>query len=76
MLLDNHDVLAWVAGQLLQPTAPASPIDPYPGSRRKPETDQDGSMGGAHLASSAVSSRFDLSKDALRGRRSKTDLAR
>ena len=75
VLLDDQDVLAWVHGRLLQPTAPAT--DPIPSwkspkarkpTRRVDELARTSKLGGQL--------RFDLSKDALRGRRSKTDLAR
>jgi excisionase family DNA binding protein len=77
VLLDSQDVLEWVRGQLLQPTTPTTPpIDSSPATRpqtRKPASRLDDvartSKHGSHL-------RFDLSKDALRGRRSKTDFAR
>ena len=75
VLLDNQDVLAWAQGQLLQPTAPSTSIDPS-GSRRKPESRPGGSTEVARTSKLGSQLRFDLSKDALRGRRSKTDLAR
>ena len=75
MLLDNQDVLAWAHGQLLQPTAPSTPINPCPADpqARKPTRRVDRVARTPKLGSQL---RFDLSKDALRGRRSKTDLAR
>ncbi len=72
VLLDNQDVLAWVHGQLLQPTAPAtSPLESP--QARKATRMADGVARASKLGGQL---RFDLSKDALRGRRSKTDLAR
>jgi excisionase family DNA binding protein len=72
VLLDDHDVLAWARGQLLHPTAPArSPLESP--QARKPTRRVDEVARTSKLGSQL---RFDLSKDALRGRRSKTDLAR
>jgi excisionase family DNA binding protein len=72
VLLDGQDVLAWVHGQLLQPTAPAtSPLESP--KARKPTRTVDELPRTSKLGGQL---RFDLSKDALRGRRSKTDLAR
>lgn len=76
VLLDNQDVLAWAQGQILQPTAPkTSPIESAPGrpATRKPARRVDREVRTPKLGSQL---RFDLSKDALRGRRSERDLAR
>jgi hypothetical protein len=73
VLLDDQDVLAWARGQVLQPTGPiASSVEPTsakPQGREAARTDTETGrrprLGDAR--------RFDLSKDALTGRRSKTD---
>lgn len=76
VLLDDQDVLAWARGQLLQPTAPAtSPLESMSAEpqARKPTTRVEQV---ARTSNPGSQLRFDLSKDALRGRRSKTDPAR
>ena len=72
VLLDNQDVLAWVHGQLLQPTARAISTPESP-QARQPTRRVDGVARTSKLGGQL---RFDLSKDALRGRRSERDLAR
>lgn len=76
VLLHNQDVLAWVQGQLLQPTAPTTP--PIESMPARPQTRKTARQVDELARASKLGSRlrFDLSKDALRGRRSKTDLAR
>jgi len=74
VLLDNQDVLAWVQGQILQPTAATTP--PVESMRGQPRTRKtvrqvDNAVRTPKLGSQL---RFDLSADALRGRRgSKTE---
>jgi hypothetical protein len=76
VLLEDHDVLAWARGQIVQPTVPAPSLSEStsaePRVRRSTRPGND-AMRTAKLGSQP---RFDLSKDALRGRRSKTDFAR
>ena len=76
VLLDDQDVLAWARAQLLQPTAQStSPLDSMsakPQGRKPARTVAE--AGSTRQLGNQL--RFDLSKDALRGRRSKTDLAR
>jgi hypothetical protein len=76
VLLEDHDVLAWARGQIVQPTVPAPSLSESTSAKprvRRPTRPGNQAMRTAKLGSQP---RFDLSKDALRGRRSKTDFAR
>jgi excisionase family DNA binding protein len=69
VLLDNQDVLAWVQGQLLQPTAPTTP--PVESSPARPQTRRTARQVDHSTRTPKLGSqlRFDLSADALRYRR-------
>ena len=76
VLLDNRDVLEWVRGEMLQPTAPPAPA--LESTRARPATrrtarpvDQP-----ARAPKLGRQLRFDVSAEALHDRRSKTDSAR
>jgi len=76
VLLDNRDVLEWVRGEMLQPTAPSpqalESTLARPGTRRPARpVDQP-----ARAPKLGRQLRFDVSAEALRERRSKTDSAR
>lgn len=76
VLLENRDVLAWARGQLVQPTVPAPSLGDSMSAESqapRPTRSVNEAMRTAKLGSQL---RFDLSKDALRGRRAKTDFAR
>lgn len=72
VLLDNQDVLEWVQGEMLQPAAPPAPaLD----STRVPQTRRTARSADQPMRAPKLGSqqRFDLSADALRDRRSKTE---
>ena len=76
VLLDNRDVLEWVQGEMLKPTALPAPA--LESARVRPQTRRiarpaDQSTRAPKLG---AQQRFDLSADALRDRRSKTDSTR
>ncbi len=68
VLLDNQDVLAWVQGETLQPTAPTTRSESLPA---RPQTRKSGRQAAQSARARALGSqeRFDLSADALRDRR-------
>jgi excisionase family DNA binding protein len=76
VLLDNQDVLAWARGQLLNPTAPTTPS--IGSMSAKPQALKLASRVEEAGRTSRLGNplRFDLSKDALRGRHSKTESPR
>ena len=76
VLLDNRDVLEWVRGEMLQPTAPPAPAlesTPARPATRRTARPVDQPARAPKLGSQL---RFDVSAEALRDRRSKTDSAR
>lgn len=77
VLLDNRDVLAWVRGQVVQPTARTTrPLGPEPAGSAgaKSARSVDETVRAAKLGSQQ---RFDVSADALHERRnSKTETLR
>jgi excisionase family DNA binding protein len=68
VLLDDRDVLAWVHGEILQPTAPTPRTESAP---TRPQTRKSARQEGRPARAGALGSqqRFDLSVDALRDRR-------
>lgn len=76
VLLDNQDVLAWVQGEMLQPTTPPAPA--LESTRARPQTRRIGRSADQPTRAPKLDAqqRFDLSAEALRDRRSKTDSAR
>src|SRR5450755_4565509 len=76
VLLDNEDVLEWVQGQLLQPTAPIA--QPMKSSSPRRETRRTARQVDQFGRTPKLGSqlRVDLSADALRKRRSTTDSPR
>ena len=71
VLLDNQDVLAWVRGQILQPTAPTTPaLESDARPTPQPESREAGRRA-ARTPKLGSQLRFDLSADALRDRRAR-----
>lgn len=68
VLLDNQDVLAWVQGEILQPTASTTGIESTPS---RPQTRKSARQADQPARARALGSqqRFDLSAEALRDRR-------
>jgi excisionase family DNA binding protein len=69
VLLDNQDVLAWVQGQIVQPTIrPTTHLEPMPARSRPRKTTRHADEA-ARTPKLGSQLRLDLSRDALRDRR-------